>query len=104
MKKIKPMFFPSLWNVIAVVNRRVPKRAHMFQMGGDYLLHHFSMLDLSVINGKLTGILRKIIQCFISPRSGIKNVLLMVYSYGENIAKLLALMKSILIPLCKMQY
>lgn len=98
------MFFPSLWNIIAVVNRPVPKRAHMFQMGGDYLLHHVSMLDLSVINGKLTGIWNKIIQCFISPRFGIKNVLLIVYSCGENIAKFSALMKSILIPLFKMHY
>lgn len=76
----------------------------MFQMGGDYLLYHFSMFDLSVTNGKLTGTLSKIIQCVISPRFDIKNVLLMVYSYGENIARLLALMKSILIPLCKMHY
>lgn len=98
------MFFPSLWNIVAVVNRPVPKRAHMFQMAGDYLLRHFSMFDLSVTNGKLTGTSHKIIQFVISPRFGIKNILLMAYSYGENIAKLLALMKSILIPLCKMYY
>lgn len=90
MKKRNPMFFPSLWNIIAVVNRPFPKRTHMLQMGGDYLLHHFSMLDFSVINGKMTGILSKIIQCFINPRFGIKNVLLMIHSYGGNIAKLLA--------------
>lgn len=77
MKERNPMFFPSLWNIIAVVNRPVPKRARMFQMGG-YLLHHFSMFDLSVTNKKLRGTLNKIIQCVISPRSGIKNVLLMV--------------------------
>lgn len=98
------MFLPSLWNIIAVVNRPVPKRAHMFQTGGDYLLYHFSMLDLSVTNGKLTGTLNEIIQCVISARFSIKSVLLMVYSNGENIAKLLALMKSILIPLCKLHY
>jgi len=76
----------------------------MFQMGGDYLLHHFSMFDLSVTNGKLTGTLNKVIQCFISPRFDLRNVLLTVCSYGENIAKLLALMKSILIPFFKMHY
>lgn len=43
MKERNPMFFPSLWNIIAAVNRPVPKGVCMFQMGGDYLLHHFSI-------------------------------------------------------------
>mgnify|MGYP001854850660 CR=1 FL=1 len=57
----------------------------MFQMGRDYLLHHFSMFDLSVTNGKLTGAMNKVIQSVKSSKFGIKNVLLMVYSHGENI-------------------
>lgn len=94
IKERNPTFFPSVWYIIAVVNRPVPKRLHIFQIGGDYLLHHFSMFDLSVTNGKLTGALNIVIQCVISSRFGIKNVLLMLYSHSENVAKLLVLMKS----------